>query len=115
MVTKKAEKPKKIVVLGVGPEHQAFYEETLLGHKVKFAVSIEEAFTAGMKADVLAVNIDKHSSFISSMLERGSEAKVVAIATSRERINKLVKHPGGTISPVCLRNAPWEIRRLLAV
>ncbi|MFZ2303664.1 MAG: hypothetical protein WAV98_02640 [Minisyncoccia bacterium] len=109
-------KAKKIVVLGVSTEQHAVYSEVLDGHSVVFAVSHEDALSAGRTADVVAVNIDKHTGFLSEMFSRLYEGKVVAIATSRKLMNKLVLLPdGGKVSPVCQRTAPEEIMRVLAV
>lgn len=111
-----AGKAKKVVVLGVGPEYQALYQLSLGEHNITFATSAEEALTSGMNADVVVVNIDKHGSFLGKMFGRVSDAKVVAIATSRKLMNKLIDHPsGGKITPVCFHTAPAEITRLLAV
>ncbi|HBB44311.1 MAG: hypothetical protein UW27_C0010G0041 [Parcubacteria group bacterium GW2011_GWA1_44_13] len=107
---------KKIVVLGVCTDHHAVYSEILKDHKVVFAISHEDALHAGRTADVVAVNIDKHNGFLNTMFDRLFEGKVVAIATSRKLMNKLVELPnGGKVSPVCQRTAPEEIMRLLAV
>lgn len=106
---------KKIVVLGVGADHHAVYSEILKKHKVVFTDSHEDALHAGRTADVVAVNIDRHGGFLNAMFNRLFEGKVVAIATSRKLVNKLVELPnGGKISPVCQRTAPEEIMRLLA-
>jgi len=107
---------KKIVVLGVCADHHAVYPEVMKDHKVVFATSHEDALRAGRNADVVAVNIDKHNEFLNSMFDRLYEGKVVAIATSRKLMNKLVELPNGEkIDPVCQRTAPEEIMRLLAV
>lgn len=116
MATRKAGKSKKIVVLGVGADHHAVYEEVLKDHKVVFAATPEDALSAGRTADVVAINIDKHKGFLGEMFSRLFDGKVVAIATSRGLLNKLIDHPnGGKIAPVCFRTAPGEIMRLLAV
>lgn len=109
-------KTKKVVVLGVGADHHAVYSEVLKDHKVVFANSHEEALSSGRTADVIAVNIDKHGGFLGAMFSRLFEGEVVAIATSRKLMNKLVELPGGEkISPVCQRTAPEEIMRMIAV
>lgn len=108
-------KTKKVVVLGVGADHHAIYSEVLKDHKVVFVASHDDALHAGRNADVIAVNIDKHGGFLGAMFSRLFEGKVVAIATSRKLMNKLVELPnGGKVSPVCQRTAPDEIMRLLA-
>ena len=107
---------KKIVVLGVGTAHHAVYSEILKDHKVVFSDSHEDALHAGRTADVVAVNIDKHGGFLNAMFSRLFDGKVVAIATSRKLMNKLIELPnGGKVSPVCQRTAPEEIMRMLAV
>lgn len=106
---------KKVVVLGVDVQHHAIYSEVLDGHNVVFAISPEDALSSGANADVIAVNIDKHRAFLQSILERVFKGKVVAIATSRQLLNKLHELPGGMkISPFCQRTAPTEIMRMLA-
>ncbi len=111
----KIRRPKKIVVLGVGADQHAVYSEVLKGHKVVFANTHEDALHSGRTADVVAVNIDKHNGFLGAMFNNLFEGEVVAIATSRKLMNKLVELPkGGKISPVCQRRAPEEIMRLLA-
>jgi hypothetical protein len=112
----KVKKPTKVVVLGVGADHHAVYSDVLKGYRVVFASSSEEALHAGRTADVIAVNIDRHNSFLGGIFMRLFVGKVVAIATSRKLMNKLIDLPnGGKISPVCQRTAPEEIMRMLAV
>lgn len=108
-------KSRKIVVLGVGTDRHAVYSEVLKDHKVVFANSHEDALNDGRTADVVAVNIDKHNGFLDAIYKCLFEGKVVAIATSKKLMNKLVELPnGGKISPVCQRTAPEEIMRVLA-
>lgn len=109
-------KKKKVVVLGVGTDHHAVYSDVLKDHKVVFVSSHDDALHAGRTADVIAVNIDKHGGFLGAMFSRLFDGKVVAIATSKELMNRFVVLPnGGKISPVSQRTAPNEIMRLLAV
>lgn len=107
---------KKIVVLGVGPEHQAVYEDVLKEHKIVFVSSSLDAFGVLKNTDVVAVNIDNHTTFLDQAFNRGYGGKVVAITNSRKRMNKATELPdGGKIYPVCCRTAPEEIMRSLAI
>jgi len=116
MGKKKQEKEtKKIVILGVGPEHRAVYAEELKGCKISFPFSFNAALAVARTADLIAVNIDHYCEFFAKAFERGYAGKVVAIATSRKCMNKTVELPNGKkITPVCCRTAPGEIMRLLS-
>ncbi|MGB2580714.1 MAG: hypothetical protein WBC83_03390 [Minisyncoccia bacterium] len=107
---------KKIVVLGVGPEHQAVYEDALKEHKIIFVSTSHDAFGVLKNTDVVAVNIDNHTSFIDQAFNRGYSGKIVVITNSRKRMNKVTELPDGVkVSPVCCRTAPEEIIRYLAI
>lgn len=107
---------KKIVVLGVGPEHQAVYEDVLKEHKTIFVSTPTDAFGVLKNTDVIAVNIDNHVAFLDQAFNRGYSGKVVAITNSRKRMNKATDIPGGgRVYPVCCRTAPEEIMRTLSI
>lgn len=105
---------KKVVVLGVGPEYQAVYEEGLNGHKVIFATSTEEALAASKTADIIAVNIDSCGDFLDKVFGRGYEGKVVTMTNSRKSMEGIIKLPNGEgITSVSRQAAPKEIMRVL--
>ena len=62
---------KKIVILGVGPEHQAVYEDVLKENKTIFVSTPLAAFGVLKNTDVVAVNIDNHTSFLDQAFNRG--------------------------------------------
>lgn len=113
-MTKKS--TKKIVVLGVGPEHQAVYEDVLKEHKIVFVSTSVDAFGVLKNTDVVAVNIDNHGLFLEKAFSRGYCGKVVAITNSRKSMSKATELPDGVkIYPVCCRTAPEEIIRSLSI
>lgn len=107
---------KKVVVLGVGPEHQAVYEDVLKEFKIIFVSTPMDAFGVLKNTDVVAVNIDNHGSFLDQAFSRGYDGKVVVITSSRKSMNKVTELPDGVkVYPVCCRTAPEEIMRSLAI
>ncbi len=108
-------KNKKVLVLGAGPEHSAVFNKELSDHKLTFETSSSAALRRAKSADVIAVHIDKHGGFLDEVINLGYSGGIVAIATSKRTINKLLKFPNGVIvDPVSWGTAPHAIMRALA-
>ncbi len=108
--------PKKIVLLGVDPPLRAVYEKELDGHRVHFVETSKDALWGARNASVVVVNVDEYLDVINQMITRGYDGGVVAIASSRRKLNSLFHLSNGKkVNPVCFRAAPQEIIRTLAL